>query len=131
MKSELKDKLPTNFDNSDHNSCPVVNIWKILGRRWALQILYEMSFKERIRFNELKKSLSGISSNVLSERLSELEKEGLIMKKMFAEIPPRVEYNLTNQTKELKPILKDLSEWAMKWYNEKNSEQQPKIQLTK
>lgn len=119
MKSQLKGKSSTDFDNSDHNSCPVINIWQILGKRWALQILYQMSFKERIRFNELKKILSGISSTVLSERLSELEREGLIMKKMFAEMPPRVEYNLTNQAKELEPILEHLSKWAIKWNNKK------------
>lgn len=121
MKLQLKDKSTTNFDNSAHNSCPVINIWQILGKRWALQILYQMSLKETIRFNDLKKELSGISSTVLSERLSELEKEGLVMKKIFAEMPPRVEYNLTKQAKELEPILKELSEWTIKWDNKKRT----------
>jgi len=55
MKSQLKDQSSPTFDNLDHSSCPVLNFWQILGKRWALQILYEMSFKEKIRFNELKK----------------------------------------------------------------------------
>src|SRR5215469_13079324 len=64
-------------------------IWKILGRRWAISILKNLDTKEAIRFNELKRLMPGISSTVLAERLSELEVEGLISKKIYPEIPPK------------------------------------------
>lgn len=74
-----------------------------------------LSTKEVIRFNELKRSLTGISSTVLSERLLELEREGLVTKKIYPEVPPRVEYSMTPQAKELEVIIKELARWAEKW----------------
>jgi DNA-binding HxlR family transcriptional regulator len=90
-------------------------IWEVLGKRWALLILKNLSTKEVIRFNELKKILSGISSTVLAERLLELEREGLVTKKIYPEIPPKVEYALTMRAKELEVILKELARWASRW----------------
>ncbi len=74
-----------------------------------------MSTKEPIRFNDLKKALPGISNTVLSDRLKELEKANLISKKVYAEIPLRVEYTLTRQAKELENILDILGKWVSKW----------------
>ena len=93
----------------------MVDVWELLGRRWSLHILKNLSTKEVIRFNELKRSLSGISSTVLSERLLELEREGLVTKKIYPEVPPRVEYSITPQAKELEVIIKELARWARKW----------------
>jgi DNA-binding HxlR family transcriptional regulator len=59
--------------------------------------------------------LSGISSTVLADRLLELEREGLISKKIYPEIPPRVEYRLTTRAKELEVVLKELAKWASRW----------------
>jgi DNA-binding HxlR family transcriptional regulator len=97
------------------NKCEVANIWEVLGKRWSLLILKNLSTKEVIRFNELKKVLSGISSTVLSERLLELEREGLVSKKIYPEIPPKVEYSLTRRAKELEVILKELGRWVNRW----------------
>lgn len=96
-------------------TCTVVDVWELLGRRWSLHILKNLKTKEVIRFNELKRSLPGISSTVLSERLLELEREGLVTKKIYPEIPPRVEYSITPQARELEVIIKDLARWANKW----------------
>ena len=87
-------------------------IWRVLGRRWALSILKNLDIKEAIRFNELKRLMRGISSTVLAERLSELEIEGLISKKIYPEIPPKVEYSLTVQAKELRVIFNELQRWT-------------------
>jgi|ERR671930_260230 DNA-binding HxlR family transcriptional regulator len=95
--------------------CEVANIWEILGRRWSLLILKNLSTKGVIRFNELKRLLTGISSTVLADRLLELERESLVSKKIYPEIPPRVEYRLTSQAKELEIILKELGKWAGRW----------------
>ena len=93
----------------------VVDVWELLGRRWSLHILKNLSTRGVIRFNELKRSLPGISSTVLSERLLELEREGLVTKKIYPEVPPRVEYSITPQARELEVIIKDLARWANKW----------------
>jgi DNA-binding HxlR family transcriptional regulator len=102
-------------DSRTGTTCAIVNVWEVLGRRWSLHILKNLSTKEVIRFNELKRSLSGISSTVLSERLLELEREGLVTKKIYPEVPPRVEYSITPQARELEVIIKDLARWANKW----------------
>ena len=100
---------------SSMEKCDVANIWEVLGRRWSLLILRNLSTKDVIRFNELKRLLSGISSTVLADRLLELEREGLVSKKIYPEIPPKVEYSLTIQAKELEVILKELGRWANRW----------------
>jgi DNA-binding HxlR family transcriptional regulator len=93
----------------------VVSIWDVLGRRWSLLILKNLCTKEVIRFNEFKKLLSGISSTVLADRLLELEREGLVSKKIYPQIPPKVEYSLTIRAKELGVILRELGKWASRW----------------
>lgn len=111
-----EEPMATTRRSSPSNSpCEIVDVWELLGRRWSLHILKNLSTKEVIRFNELKRSLSGISSTVLSERLLELEREGLVTKKIYPEVPPRVEYSMTPQAKELEVVMKGLAAWANKW----------------
>ncbi|HYZ49430.1 MAG TPA: helix-turn-helix domain-containing protein [Nitrososphaeraceae archaeon] len=110
MNNEIMNEADTEAEK-----CEVANIWEILGRRWALLILKNLSTKGVIRFNELKRLLTGISSTVLADRLLELERESLVSKKIYPEIPPRVEYRLTSQAKELEVILKELGRWANRW----------------
>lgn len=95
--------------------CDIVDIWEVLGKRWSLHILRNLSINGAVRFNALKRLLPGISSTVLSERLLELEREGLVSKKIYHEIPVRVEYSLTVRTAELESILKQLNDWIKKW----------------
>ena len=95
--------------------CDVVDIWEVLGKRWSLHILKNLSTNGIIRFNELKRLIPEISSTVLSQRLLELEREGLISKKIYSEIPVRVEYSLTPRTKELETILHQLNDWINRW----------------
>ena len=112
---ETAQEMDSSRKNMQSVACEVSDIWYVLGKTWALLILKNMSAKEAIRFNELKKVLPGISNTVLSDRLKELEKEGLISKKVYAEIPLRVEYNLTRQAKELEHVLDVLGKWVSKW----------------
>ncbi len=102
--------------------CNVVDIWEVLGKRWSLHILKNLNTNGIIRFNELKRLIPEISSTVLSQRLLELEREGLISKKIYSEIPVRVEYSLTPRTKELETILQQLNDWINKWkaYEKRN-----------
>jgi DNA-binding HxlR family transcriptional regulator len=93
----------------------LVRLLKVLGRRWALLLFENLNAREAIRFNELKRLMPGISSTVLAERLLELEREGLISKKIYPEIPPKVEYSLTIQAKELRVIFKELWKWTRRF----------------
>ena len=93
----------------------IEDMCKVLGRRWTVLILSNLHTKDTVRFNELKRLLTGISSAVLSNRLLEMDREGLISKKIYPEIPPKVEYRLTERARELGVILKDLGRWAGRW----------------
>lgn len=117
-------------NNSQNVECDckgVIDTWKVLGKRWSLLILKSFDFKESIRFNELKRTLSGISSTVLADRLLELEREGLITKKIYPEIPPKVEYNLTYRAKELEVVLESLGDWVQRWNSKLKASPSPKI----
>lgn len=111
-------------------SCKVSNIWQTLGKRWALQILTNLSSKEATRFNELQRLLPGISNSVLAERLEDLERESLIVRKIYPEVPPKVEYSLTEQARELEKILYTLDDWVEKW-NTKKEKIAAKLKITK
>ena len=102
-------------DVEEHKCNIINNMWGVLGRRWALLILKNLHTKEAVRFIELKKLLPGISSTVLAARLLEMEREGLISKKIYPQIPPKVEYRLTARARELGVILKELGVWAQRW----------------
>ena len=88
------------------------SVWKMLGKKWMRLILGALSVRKGTRFGELKKLLNGISGTVLSERLMELENEGLVIRTVHSEsIPPRVEYGLTESARELEDILCKLADW--------------------
>lgn len=108
-------------NREQEDNCNILNIWNVLSRRWSLLLLRNLSSKNVIRFNELKRNLKGISSTVLSDRLSELEQEGLVTKKIYPEIPIKVEYRLTNKAKDLELILENLSKWCQRWELKRSS----------
>ena len=99
--------------------CQADEIWSALGKTWALLILKKLVENEATRFNEIKKAIPQISNTVLSDRLHELEEKGLITKKIYAQVPIRVEYRLTRQARELGKILERLDGWVIKWRKEK------------
>ena len=92
--------------------CSAAGLVQILGRKYALRILFLIGERERIRFNDLRGEMDDMSSSTLSIRLAELEAAGLIHREMFAEIPPRVEYTLTKVGDELRKRLFSLSKFA-------------------
>ncbi|EPA06266.1 transcriptional regulator, HxlR family [Candidatus Nitrosarchaeum limnium BG20] len=103
----------------NHVACNANEIWGVLGKTWALLILKKLSENESTRFNEIKKAIPMISNTVLSERLRDFEVHGLITKKIYAEVPLRVEYSITKQTHELGKILKQLDNWVVQWRKKK------------
>ena len=84
--------------------CPVEGTLRIIGGRWKLLILREL-FKETKRFGELHKSLNGITQKMLTQQLRELERDGIILRKVYPQIPPKVEYSLTQKGQSLSPIV--------------------------
>ncbi len=96
---------------NNHNKCGVEKTLKIIGSKWTMNILHNL-FGGKKRFGELQNLLSGISSKTLSLRLKELEKEKIVSKKVFAEIPLRVEYSLTEKGESLKSIFNRMAKWG-------------------
>lgn len=94
--------------------CPVKYALGILQGRWKFQVLWELAHTDSVRFNELQRRVDGISSLMLSKTLKELEADGLILRRQFSEIPPRVEYSLSGLGAELKEVLQGLGEWGQK-----------------
>ena len=94
--------------------CPVEGIINVLSKKWALVIIGTISNHGKIRFNKILKSLEGISPKTLADRLKELEKAGILKRDAFPEIPPRVEYSLTQDGIEARNAIIPLMEWAHK-----------------
>jgi DNA-binding HxlR family transcriptional regulator len=100
-----------------HGCCPVEKAIKIIGGKWTILILRDL-FTGIKRFGELRKSLIGVSPKTLSGRLRYLEKEGIVARKIYPEVPPRVEYALTKRGKSLGVIIESMRRWG-----EKNNKQ--------
>lgn len=94
--------------------CPIEFAWKFIGRKWSMLILREL-FDGVRRPQELLEALPGISSKTLTARLRELEKYGLLERTVYSEVPPRVEYSLTQKGQELKPVLVALKQVGEQW----------------
>jgi DNA-binding HxlR family transcriptional regulator len=89
----------------------------IISTKWTPQLIYAMANGVR-RFGELQKEVGGINPRTLSARLDELERTGILTKSAFAEVPPRIEYALTQKGKDLIPILEQMVEWGDKYADE-------------
>ena len=88
---------------------------EIIGGKWKLRIIYMLAFHERLRYGELKRLLSPITHKMLSTQLKELEKDGLIIRKEYPQIPPKVEYFLSEMSKDLQPVVQEMFNWILKY----------------
>ena len=100
--------------------CPVETTLTLISDRWKVLILRDL-FTGTKRFGELKKSLTGISQKVLTANLRDMEAVGLLTRKAYAEVPPRVEYTLTEIGESLKPILGAMFDWGMDYKRRNDS----------
>jgi DNA-binding HxlR family transcriptional regulator len=99
---------------SDRDTCPVLKTADIIAGKWTLLILRDLS--EGInRFSVLERSLTGISPKTLSERLKSLERAGIVTRTSYAEVPPRVEYELTDRGRDLIPLIDHMRDYGTKW----------------
>ena len=97
-----------------YTNCPVEYTASILSNKWKCLILRDL-IEGTKRFNELNKSIVGISAKVLTENLRELENDGIVICKTYAVVPPKVEYSLSPKGKELKPIIDLMKEYGNKY----------------
>lgn len=97
-----KDELP---------ACPVATIVELIGNKWKLLIIRNL-LASKSRFGELKNGIPGISQKVLTDNLRALESDGLVVRTSYPEIPPRVEYSLSELGNTLRPLFKNMESWG-------------------
>ena len=100
--------MPRSYNQT---TCPVARSLDLLGDRWTLLIIRDL-FRGRHRFADLQASLSGVPSNVLSDRLKLLEAEGIVERRFYSQHPPRAEYYLTRKGADLRDVLRALVQWG-------------------
>ena len=101
-----------------NSSCPVETTLQLISSRWKVLILRDLLEGTR-RFGELRKSIGPVTQKVLTANLRSMEKDGLLTRKVYAEVPPRVEYTLTELGRSLRPVLASMAEWGSKYQREK------------
>lgn len=94
-------------------NCPLQRVSDALGGKWKLSILCSLSASGATRYNDLKRKIKGISNTMLAKSLKELEYNGLIKRTEYIEVPIRVEYEITDLTQDLLPILSQLAKWSV------------------
>ena len=97
-------------------ACPVATTVSLIGSKWKLLIMRNLLMRPW-RFNELRKSLDGISQKVLTDSLCSMEEDGLVVRTVYAEVPPRVEYVLSDLGQSLRPIIEAMAEWGQNYKN--------------
>ncbi len=102
---KTKDELP---------ECPVATTVSIIGSKWKLLIIRNLLARPW-RFNELKKDLEGISQKVLTDSLRSMEEDGIIIRTVYPEVPPRVEYALSELGESMRPILDAMQKWGTEY----------------
>lgn len=99
----LRSSLPT---------CPVQTCVRLVGSKWKLLIMRDLLLNKSMRFKELQRSVGDVSQKVLTANLREMEATGLVVRRVYPEVPPRVEYSLTEIGESLRPIMNAMWEWG-------------------
>ena len=103
-RNEVRDAL--------YPDCPIRNVLSRVGDKWSMLVLFTLENNNSQRFKELQRNIPDISQKMLTATLKTLEGDGLILREAFPEIPPRVEYSLTEKGKSLLPLIDNLLSWA-------------------
>ncbi|NJM69931.1 MAG: helix-turn-helix transcriptional regulator [Scytonema sp. RU_4_4] len=109
--------------NHTRLTCEVETTLKVIGGRWKVLIIRELMDGMK-RFGELQRALDGITQKMLTQQLREMEEDGIIHRKVYPQIPPKVEYSLTPLGESLQPILYAMHEWGVKHLSEINNKKQ-------
>jgi DNA-binding HxlR family transcriptional regulator len=98
-------------EKNEERVCPIEESVKIFGGKWKASILFHLS-ESQCRFNELRRRIPAITQRMLTQQLRELERDGLVIREQFNEIPPRVEYSLSKIGHSLEPIFLAIEQWG-------------------
>lgn len=105
---------------AEYLTCPIRNVLSRFGDKWSMLVLFLLNRSETgvMRFNEIRRFMSDCSQKMLSQTLKNLERSHLVHREVFPEVPPRVEYSLTETGKSLMPVITALIEWGQKHFND-------------
>ncbi|WP_027088038.1 winged helix-turn-helix transcriptional regulator [Cohnella panacarvi] len=110
----MSDLAPVKLEKGTTGAtCPIAKTLDIIGTKWTFLIIRDLLIEGTLRFGDLLKSMNGISPKTLSLRLRELEDHGLLSRKVYPEVPPRVEYTLTEQGKRLEGVFIELKRFGL------------------
>ncbi len=101
------------LDAHDLNDCPAMRTMEMLAGKWRLKVLFRLTLRPSLRFSELKRAIPGITSAMLTTALRDLEGYGVVRREQFSEVPPRVEYSLTEGGRQLYPVFYEMARWAV------------------
>jgi DNA-binding HxlR family transcriptional regulator len=96
---------------SDPSQCPAETTIRCIGGRWKVPIVWHL-FKGTMRFSELRRAIPGVTQKMLTQQLRELEEHGIVTRKVYPEVPPKVEYSLTERGASLKPVVRAMCVWG-------------------
>ena len=96
----------------EHQDCPIETVLSRIGGKWKLVILWHLSKQPVLRYGEIKRALGEVTHKMLSQQLKELESDGLIHREEYHQIPPKVEYSLTERGRSLWPVLAAMNDWG-------------------
>lgn len=99
---------------SEYGVCPFATTQRVLTGKWSLIIIYQLSTGTK-RFNELQRLIPGITQTILTRHLRQLEKDNIVIRKVYAEVPPRVEYRLTEIGSKFQTVLDAVENWGMEY----------------
>ncbi len=94
-------------------SCPIEHTINLIGHKWKVLILRNLHNEGTQRFNQLNKGIKGITQKMLTQQLRQMEADGLIDRKVYPEVPPKVEYSLSKLGQTLKPVLESMNKWGI------------------
>jgi len=117
METIVKNRPPSLLlEQEDGYQCGVAVTLELIGGKWKGVILWHLSHRT-LRFSQLRRRLPGITQKMLTQQLREMERDGLVNREVFAEVPPRVEYSLTSLGVSLKPVLVRMCDWGKDYQN--------------
>lgn len=111
----LSQSTPLKPTDDDLLRCPVEVAARIIGQKWTLQIVKTLLEEERVRFCELQDALGGVNPTTLSTRLKLLEENGIVCRTQISDLPPHVEYSLTEMGQQLDEVLRAVVGWSRRW----------------
>lgn len=113
LRGKKSEKNEKNIKKNAADSCPIRNVLDRFGDKWSILVLTTLGKKGTMRFNEIHHEIDDISQKMLTVTLRTLEADGLVSRKIYPEIPPRVEYSLTELGNDLLPHIRGLIDWAL------------------